>query len=129
MTLANKADIISAYGHGWAVVMGAFDTQVPRMRSGAQACAQTADEIEQARSSFEGQAASVVGGSWRGPAAEDFRRGLEQWDQGAREVIHSLRTLGELVENAARGYAATDTSSASGLRESGSGLGRSRLNI
>lgn len=65
---------------------------------------------------------ALLTGGWRGHAATGFCNGWELWLQGARDVLHALQAMGQLLGETGRDYQRTDTSSADLVHQSGAGL-------
>jgi ESAT-6 family protein len=65
---------------------------------------------------------ALLTGGWRGPAATGFAKGWKQWQQGARDVLDALESMGHLLGETGRDYQRTDASGADTVRESGVGL-------
>lgn len=64
---------------------------------------------------------ALLGGGWRGPAATGFGKGWELWQQGAKDVLDALQTMGRLLSETGHDYQRTDSSGADAVRESGAG--------
>jgi len=54
-------------------------------------------------------AASLVGGSWTGPASAMFEAGWAEWHRGATEVQTALAGIAKLVSESATEYESTES--------------------
>lgn len=75
--------------------------------AGARARA-LSDEFAQALHHADALAATLVTGSWTGPASAMFHTGWEAWHRGALDVHDALTGIAALLEESAAQYEATE---------------------
>ncbi|MFW8744983.1 WXG100 family type VII secretion target [Mesorhizobium japonicum] len=76
------------------------------------------DEFAQALHECDAIAASVVAGSWTGPASAMFHTGWEAWHRGALEVHDALASIALLLQESAAQYESTEATVTHVSRES-----------
>lgn len=65
---------------------------------------------------------SLLGGSWSGAAASQFRVGWEEWHAAATDALVVLDEMGQLLSANGRDYTASDESGGTVLRKSSQGV-------
>ncbi len=65
----------------------------------------------------------LLGGGWKGQAADAFRRDWEQWLHGAKDVVGGLDSMSSLLASSAHSYSSQEiVANASAVGQSGTGL-------
>jgi WXG100 family type VII secretion target len=59
---------------------------------------------------------------WHGAAATGFADGWAQWSQGVHDILDGLRSMGAALGDTGANYQTSDTGSADGVRNAGTGL-------
>jgi WXG100 family type VII secretion target len=65
---------------------------------------------------------SLLGGSWSGSAAAQFRVGWSEWHAAATDALAVLDEMGNLLSANGRDYTASDVSGSGQLSQSGEGV-------
>ena len=67
------------------------------------------DELAEGIDQCDRMAASLVGGSWTGPASTMFSAGWAEWHRGATEVQTALAGIATLLSESASQYESTES--------------------
>lgn len=93
--------------------------EVSRASQSVRAAANSLDD--RVRSLTE-RVEGLLNGGWKGQAADAFRKDWEQWLHGAKEVVGGLDSTSSLLASNASTYSDRESSNASSVGSSGSGL-------
>lgn len=91
--------------------------------AGSRAQALTAEFAEALRQ-CDASAASLLAGSWTGPASEMFESGWAEWHRGALEVQEALAGIARLLGESAGQYESTESDVTQVSSESSVTVGR-----
>lgn len=86
----------------------AFATTLADVRTGA-------DRLDRRRARVTRQVDGLLGGGWRGDAADAFAEGWADWTRSCSGVLAGLDAMGRLLEAVHEDLVAQDTSSALAL--------------
>ena len=90
--------------------------------SASQGIRSAADTLDDRVRALTSRVEELLGGGWKGQAADAFRRDWEQWLHGAKEVVGGLDSMSSLLASTAHEYSAQESANASAVGQSGSGL-------
>lgn len=90
--------------------------------SASQGIRSAADTLDDRVRALTSRVEDLLGGGWKGQAADAFRRDWEQWLQGAKDVVGGLDSMAALLASTAQTYSAQESANASAVGHSGSGL-------
>jgi WXG100 family type VII secretion target len=90
--------------------MTTYDVQLDRLAKASTAVEGIEADLRQEMANLDRVTAAVLDGGWRGPAAESYRDGWEDWMQGASEVVDGLRSMSRLLGDARAAYVLAENS-------------------
>jgi WXG100 family type VII secretion target len=99
-----------------------FEVTAVELQVTGSALNQISSDSRTALTSLRADVESLLGGSWSGAAASQFRAGWEEWQAAATDALVVLDEMGSLLSANGRDYTSSDTSGGTVLRNSSQGL-------
>ena len=88
--------------------MPGFDVSPSELRSTRSFVDDVARDVIAEVSAVRRDVDDLLGSGWTGRSATTFAHGWTEWQTGARDTLHALDTMAELLGVAGRDYAAGD---------------------
>ncbi|MGZ8178910.1 WXG100 family type VII secretion target [Williamsia sp. SKLECPSW1] len=102
--------------------MAEFSVTPEEVTSASQGIHSAADTLDERVRALTSRVEALLGGGWKGQAADAFRRDWEQWLHGAKDVVGGLDSMAALLASTAQTYSGQESANASTVSQSGSGL-------
>ena len=96
--------------------MPAINVTSEQLQSVSSQLQRGSDDVSQQLSAMEAQVKALVDADWTGAASDSFRSLWDQWHTGAAQVREALDGISQMLGQAARTYADTESQLAQQLR-------------
>lgn len=90
--------------------MTTYDVQLDRLAKASTAVEGIEADLRQEMANLDRVTAALLEGGWRGPAAQTYRDGWQDWTTGVAEVLDGLRSMSRLLGDARAAYGLAENS-------------------
>ncbi|MBF9349348.1 WXG100 family type VII secretion target [Mycobacteroides chelonae] len=102
--------------------MTRFDVTPERLLEAAKFAQDTADGLIDRHQRVSQQVTALLDTGWTGQAADAYRKGWSEWDQGFRKVVTGLLHEVYIMQNNAASFANLDVNNAANMNDVGRNL-------